>query len=41
MLQEENGITKSVFIELLGNALYAGHNLKIIVSSETYMKEDW
>ena len=26
-LQEESGITKSVFIKLLGNALYAGHNL--------------
>ena len=27
-LQEESGITKSVFIKLLGNALYAGHNLE-------------
>ena len=36
MLQGENGITKSVFIKLLENALYAGHNLKFIGSSETY-----
>ena len=41
VLQGENGITKSVFIKLLENVLYAGHNLKIIGSSETYMKEDW
>ena len=27
-LQEESGITKSVFIKLLGNALYAGRNLE-------------
>ena len=26
--QEESGITKSVFIKLLGNALYAGHGLE-------------
>ena len=41
MLQGENGITKSAFIKVLENVLYAGHNLKIIGSSETYMKEDW